>query len=96
MATLKAVHWGWIFGFGLILGCVMRMRGRAFHGTLPLRKDILISIEVGAVATLLLLAIHASADYFDVAGALLVGWIVEPMLRLLWPPRADRRPRPQS
>ncbi len=92
MATLKAVHWAWIFGFGLILGCAMRILGRAIHRTLPLRKDILVSIEVGAVATLLLLAIHASADYFDVTGALVVGWIVEPMLRLLWPPRAGRRP----
>jgi len=94
MATLKAVRWGWILGFGLILGCYMWMRGRAIHRTLPLRKDILITIECGAVATLLLLAIRASADYFDVTGALVVGWIVEAMLRLLWPPRADRRPRP--
>jgi hypothetical protein len=95
MATLKAVQWSWIFGFGLILGCVLWMRAQAIHRTLPLRTDILISMGVGVLTTLLLLAVHASADYFDVAGALLVGWIVEPMLLLLWPPRADRRPRPQ-
>ncbi len=92
--TLKTIHWGWIVGVGLSLSCVSWMLRLLFHrpaSTLSVSSDIRNSISVAAVTILLLLAFHASSDYFEIVGALCLSWIVGSLLRLVLPHRPESR-----
>jgi len=92
--TLKTIHWGWIVWVGLSLSCVGWMLRLLFHrpsSSLSVFSDIRVSISVAAVAILLLLAFHASSDYFEIVGALCLSWIIDAMLRLVLPRRPDHQ-----